>query len=157
MEKLASMKFFRAILFLTTVLVSGSCSKDPLYPLEWTGIALEVGWINDLEESITVNAWRGSSHIVYNRTFAPNDTMIIKYHFESPNAYLDIKYLTPCAACPDSMTIETTDTCFKASTLNTDEDLLNWDNASKETDSVRFLRGYFVVDPATVQNTLSCD
>ena len=61
MEKLASMKFFRAILFLTTVLVSGSCSKDPLYPLEWTGIALEVGWINDLDDSITVNAWRGSS------------------------------------------------------------------------------------------------
>lgn len=138
------------------LLVCNSCQKEPKYDLPWRWIDVEIGWINNLEEEVAVQYWRNGFHY-QRRLVSPMDTISISASGHTPNQYLSIKHLSPCVVCPDSLIIEYKDTCFKVSVTNPDEELLNWDNASIDTDSVLYVNGYFSIDSSTVQSTLACD
>lgn len=146
----------RFVLGIVLIVFFYSCSKEPRYDLQWRNLELTVGWINNLEDTLEIRAW-DSGFLKFIRSVAPADTHSISYNGETPNPYIHIQNLIPCAACPDSLTIEIKDTCFKASILNPDELLLGWENAFVDTDSVRYVRGYFNIDSTTIQNTLTCD
>ena len=156
MEKLDSMRVVRCILFFSSILIIGSCSKEPKYDLYWRWIELGVGWVNNLDESVEIDVWEGGL-LINEETVVPGDTLEYSYGGQTPNPYWHIQNLIPCAVCPDSLTIEIKDTCFKASLLNPNELMLGWDNADVDTDSVHYVTGYFSIDSTAIQNALTWD
>ena len=155
MEDVILMKYKLGVAFFV-LLGCNSCKEEPKYHLPWRWFDVEIGWINNLDDEVAIQYWRNGLH-AQREFISVTDTFKIGSIGHTPDQYLSIKYLPPCAACPDSLIIEYRDTCFMISSMNPGEELLNWENASIDTDSVLYINGYFSIDSSTVKSTSSCD